>query len=141
LKIAFVASNPSHLNSDPNVPFVGSKSEKIFDEWLDRLEVRDKEYIVVNVSNTVTPNNRPLRKSEWELEKLQSVVGSADRVVALGKTAGEALDELGITHFRMPHPSPLNRKLNDKRFIESRLHTCWVYLMPDTEYKDGILWI
>jgi uracil-DNA glycosylase len=44
-----------------------------------------------------------------------------DKIVALGKTAEKALTLLGYDFYAMPHPSGLNRKLNDKDYIEEKI--------------------
>jgi len=51
-----------------------------------------------------------------------------DRVVALGNFPSEALRRIGVDHFTLPHPSGLNRKLNDKRYELERLELCRKYI-------------
>lgn len=125
--ILFVGSNPSHLNTDPDVAMVGSKSEKTFNEWVEYL-VPDGKYKVVNVSNKVTPNNRPLRKNEFELMHLANYCLISTKIIALGNTAAEALEELGFEFYKLPHPSPLNRFLNNKVQAEAVLEDCKKWL-------------
>lgn len=50
------------------------------------------------------------------------------KVIALGNFASDALDTASIPHFRLPHPSPLNRKLNDPTYEKNVLHECYNYL-------------
>jgi hypothetical protein len=45
-------------------------------------------------------------------------------VIALGGEASKRLNELGVKHFKLPHPSGLNRKLNDKQEISRLLYRC-----------------
>jgi len=59
-------------------------------------------------------------------ESMLTVDSSGDVYVALGNNASRAL--YGIPHFKLPHPSPKNRKLNDKEFIASELQKCYSYL-------------
>lgn len=127
--ILFVGSNPSHLNNNPHVPFYGSRSEKNFKEWTARL-VPNGNYKVVNVSDALTPHNRPLRKDEFDLLKLcnNALDPEITKIVALGNTASIALDMIGIKYFKLPHPSPLNRKLNNKYYIEAVLEECEKWL-------------
>ena len=40
------------------------------------------------------------------------------KIVALGNEASKALDKMGIKHLKMPHPSGLNRYLNDIEYEE-----------------------
>jgi uracil-DNA glycosylase len=53
------------------------------------------------------------------------------RVLALGNFASAALDRLSIAHFQLPHPSPLNRKLNDPSYEKTVLRECYNYLHED----------
>lgn len=127
--VLFVGSNPSSLNKDPSIPFVGSKSEDNLKSWLKFL-IPSGMYRIVNVSDKVTKDNRPLKKSEYELLQLSihALNPSIDRVVALGNTASDALDEIGIKHFKLPHPSPRNRFLNNKIQVQAVLDECKKYI-------------
>ena len=120
MRIAFVASNPSHAGPD-------SPAKKNFYRWLGRIKPPGPVFFF-NVSNEVTPENRPLKKSEYELERLSDDLRGMHRVVALGATAEDALDRLGIKHFKLPHPSPRNRVLNDPDLVERLLAECKAYL-------------
>ena len=134
--VLFIGSNPSHLNKNPDIPFVGSKSEKNFNDWAGRLAPNG--YSVVNVADFVTKNNKPLKKSEIERglsflkEKIKE--NKDKRIVALGKTAQLALElsrsivEDDIEYFTLPHPSPKNRLLNNKEYVEDILKECEKWL-------------
>lgn len=52
----------------------------------------------------------------------------SDRAVALGIDASNALDKFGIGHFVLPHPSPKNQMLNDKREVARLLYRCKKYI-------------
>ena len=127
--ILFVGSNPSHLNNNPHIPFHGSRSEKNFNEWSNRL-VPNGNYKVVNVSNALTPHNRPLREDEFDLLTLSinALDPEINRVIALGNTASIALEMIGIKYFKLPHPSPLNRKINNKIYLDAILEECEKWL-------------
>lgn len=127
-------SHRGHSGS-PHIIVVGSnpstssrcKSIKVLNLWLDYIS---NGYIVsfTNVSIHQTKNNRPLLKNEWELDRLFTEVKSYDKIITLGKTASEALDSLGLDHFKMHHPSPLNRLNNDIAHVYQRLEDCKKYL-------------
>lgn len=136
--ILFVASHPSRLNKDPNIAMIGSKSEKNFNAWAEYL-VPDKKYTVVNVSNKVTEMNRPLKRSEYDLLSLcnYTIHPSVTKVVALGNTAADALDMIGIKYFKLPHPSPLNRFLNNTVQVEAVLEECKAWLEGRRVNSDG----
>ena len=130
MRIAFVGSNPSHLGPD-------SPAKVVFREWIKTFEL-EVGYSFFNVSNEVTPDNRPLKKSEYELERLRTDLRGIRKVVALGTTASDALDRLGINHFKLPHPSPKNRALNDRAEVESALIRCRQFLHADLEDSGTI---
>lgn len=48
--------------------------------------------------------------------------------VALGNNASRVLENMEIPHFKLPHPSPRNRMLNNKKLIASELKKCYLYL-------------
>ena len=127
--ILFVASNPSRLNKDPDIAMIGSKSEKTFNGWAEYL-VPSGDYKVVNVSNQVTEGNRPLKKTEFDLLGLcnHAIHPSVTKIVAMGNIAASALDQIGIKYYKIPHPSPLNRFLNNTTQVESVLEDCKKYL-------------
>jgi len=50
------------------------------------------------------------------------------KFVALGNEASKFLEEQSVPHFKLPHPSGRNRKLNNKKFIEEQLILAKEYL-------------
>ena len=65
---------------------------------------------------------------DWETLELARPY---QRVLALGAFASSALGKLDIPHFQLPHPSPLNRKLNDPIYEKTVLRDCYNYLHED----------
>ena len=50
------------------------------------------------------------------------------RVIALGNFVSDALKKADVEHFKLPHPSPRNRMINDPEKISSILADCAKYL-------------
>lgn len=50
------------------------------------------------------------------------------KVIALGGLVSKTLDRLSIDHYILPHPSPLNRQINDYSYINRKLQECKEYL-------------
>jgi uracil-DNA glycosylase len=124
--ILLVGSNPSRLNSDPKVPFKGSKSESTLNSWLKRLKI--DSYEVVNVSDVVL-NGRPLKVSEWNLKRLRAYCNKASKIIVLGRTAQKAVERVTSKKFAyLAHPSPLNRQINDKEVVDNLLKMCYKYI-------------
>jgi uracil-DNA glycosylase len=61
----------------------------------------------------------------WEVLELAR---GYSKIVALGQFASAALTRISISHFQLPHPSPLNRKLNDPTYEKTVLRQCYNYL-------------
>lgn len=120
--ILFVGSNPSNA-STCDVAFHGTtKSSKILTKWCENL-IGMKMHI--NVLDKKTDNNRPLKASEItsNIQDLKSKIEmiNPDKVIALGKTAEKALTLLRCKYYSMPHPSGLNRQLNDEKFVAGKI--------------------
>lgn len=120
--ILFVGSNPSNA-STVDVAFHGStRSSKLLTEWTKDISGMK---VHINVMNQKTSNNRPLKKSEVDasLQRLaQDVEGlKPDKIIALGKTAANALTLLYLAFYEMPHPSGRNRKLNDQKYVQEKV--------------------
>lgn len=117
--VHFVGDRPTKDNISQLDPFVGTKSYKTLLSWIYRLDV--------SVS-------RCLLKNAYDINGREEVMNipAHDKVVALGDVASKRLDELKQSHFKLPHPSGLNRKLNDKDFLDSKLQECkdWLYAKP-----------
>jgi uracil-DNA glycosylase len=127
--ILIVGSNPSRLNIDPNKPFVGSKSEHNLNKWLRRLEIAS--YEAINVSDIVC-NGRPLRVSEWNLERLRAHCKKASKIIALGRSAEKAVKRVTDKPiFYLPHPSPANYALNNNEYIDYMIESCYSYIWEE----------
>lgn len=131
--ILFVASNPSRLNKDPKIAMVGAKCEKTFTAWAEYL-VPNKFYKVVNVSDVIPVTNRTVKRSEYDLVRLcnEAIDPATTKIVALGNTAADALDMIGVKYFKLPHPSPLNRFLNSQEQVDAVLQECRQWLDPSS---------
>jgi len=113
-RVLFVGSNPSRSSPSRLVPFVGTKSHTVLSRWLDEC-CGGMEVWAVNVHEE--PGAVRARHIHQGAGKLASLVQMLwiDKVVALGRIAQEACWEAGIEFYPMPHPSGLNRVLNNKQ--------------------------
>lgn len=59
---------------------------------------------------------------------LSEMVSSYEKVIALGNFASDCLNHINKTHFKLPHPSPRNRVLNDKYKVTEILERCKEYI-------------
>lgn len=112
--VLFVGDSPSPMNFNPNEAFVGTKSHEVLKKWIQ----------IMNVTFSGLENSHTDRC----LENIKTIHGYGALVVALGNNASKRLCKINIAHFKLPHPSPRNRKLNDHNFIASELEKCYYYL-------------
>jgi hypothetical protein len=103
------------LNLDPDVAFIGTPSYRNLCKWVAKMQIAD--FFMVNSNDRLL-----LYPAVSECHR------NNGRVVALGNLASQRLTEAGIKHFKLPHPSPANRQLNDAYFIDQKLYECYCYL-------------
>lgn len=66
---------------------------------------------------------------EYSNEKLiKNMVDQYDKVLTLGTRVDHSLGDMDVDHFPLPHPSGLNRQINDPKFVHERLEACKNYL-------------
>jgi hypothetical protein len=112
--VVFVGDCPSKLNKDPSIAFVGSKFEKQLNTWIEFIKPSD--VFVTNSHDTIC------------LTGIEFYYNIGAKIVALGNNASKRLAKIGIEHFKLPHPSPLNRANNDKKYVLEQLKQCKCYI-------------
>lgn len=123
IKVVFVGDEPSRTNIDPDIPFVGAKCFQRLTEWIKELNV---DYYICLNSN-----------KDSDMVKIDRLVKEGFKVVALGCKASDRLVKSQINHHPMPHPSGLNRKLNDKHYMSLELMHCYEYVHNIREPVSG----
>jgi uracil-DNA glycosylase len=60
-------------------------------------------------------------------------------IIALGSVAAWGMAKTKLPFYQLPHPSGLNRKLNDKEGLDKVLASCkeWLYSLPEQSTNDG----
>lgn len=92
------------------------------EKWIDQLGI--KYYGFANV----IPEPGTYCINKVDIDYVKSFCLDQDRVVALGGFVSGVLMRANISHFKLPHPSPLNRKLNDKNYEQKCIEECKRYL-------------
>jgi hypothetical protein len=128
ISVLIIGSNPSQKSPDTSAFHPSTKSRKIIDSWFKDIPV---DISFTNVIDRPTEKNRPLTQNEIMsgLPALIDLSKKYDKVVALGSSAGRAVDMGNIGHIKMPHPSGLNRQLNDGEWVRRKVLELTKYLL------------
>ena len=116
-RVLIVGINPS--GSDPTRV---SQSIKRLCKWTESLGLTFFSFV-----NCISRPG-PYRESDVDYEMLQECVKGYKKVIALGNFPSMALSKIKVEHFMLPHPSGLNRKLNDKSYETKILEECREYI-------------
>lgn len=129
--VYFVADQPAADNLSASVPLVGTDSYKTLLKWIGEMDV---DITRVRMYNQIDgPFNHPMSKASLN----KAVELKQIKVVALGQKAARYLSKVGVNEFFvLPHPSGLNRMLNDKEFVKQKLGACKAYIYQGV--LDGV---
>lgn len=121
--IIFVGDKPSKKNTNPDIPFVGTKSYKTLLEWIYLMDI--------DISQVQLENSD--KDSFCGYLKLCQIVGNDClqddiQLVVLGNNAEKIVKKFNHPYFKLPHPSGLNTKLNDKKWLSNELKRCKEWL-------------
>jgi hypothetical protein len=114
--VIVIGLNPTKLA----VPRKGGAWHR-FQEWLDYLGI-DK------VSFTNISPDPHWDKKQMDTTFLKESISEHAQVIAWGPSVSKYLTKMDVEHFVLPHPSPLNRQINDRDFINRKLDECKEYL-------------
>lgn len=110
--IYFIGDKPSKHNLSPDIAFVGTKSHQTLKKWFNYISLPESSVKLLN-------------KDKINQIPTDSIV------IALGNEAEKYLKLAKIPHFKLPHPSGLNRLLNDKNWLTGQLNACKQYILKN----------
>jgi len=117
LRVLIVGINPSSSKRvDPCITL------KRLYRWADELGLQFFSFV------NCIGRPGPYSQIDIDYQFLLTCTNGYDRIISLGGFPSRALNKLGIDHFIMPHPSGLNRKLNDRTYEKQMLQSCLNYL-------------
>lgn len=119
MKVLVIGMNPS---DKPTLGYKQNASFRRLESWMDRLNIRHFSFI-----NTFDIPGKALM-SNVDFDRLEKVCSEYNRVLALGNFVSRALCKIEVKHYVMPHPSPLNRNLNHKWWVDLMIEDCKDYL-------------
>ncbi len=122
--ILIVGDKPSKKNKDKNVPFVGTISYKTLLEWLYKMNI--------DISRVQLGNASDISINKYNEAYTHFGLFQYKYVIALGEVASKFLTSKEIDHFKLPHPSGLNRQNNNKKLLESKLKECEEWLNSES---------
>lgn len=129
--ILFIGPSPSLKNKDLNIPFSGTRSAKILMEWINEMNLFQHKLYFYNISSLPgrTKFNMVEKENLYYTLGRHMNRGFDFKIIALGNIVEKELTlHSKVDNFKLPHPSGLNRKLNDKEFIKEQLKLCKNYL-------------
>jgi hypothetical protein len=115
-RLIFVGINPS------GAPFRKGCAIHRLHDW-----ATDLGHYFYSFSNVI-PYEGEYKMQDVDPDFVKTFCEGYEKVVALGGFASKALSKAGVQHYTMPHPSPLNRLLNDKEYEKRCVQGCKEWL-------------
>lgn len=119
-KFAVVAQSPA-IELNLSEPLKGTESGRRFDMWLEAADLLGIPYYTTNAVKTLKKPGEPISREEQanDLAKLKMELQPFKHVITLGKIAATSVSmlKLNATVLELPHPSGLNRQLNNPKAI------------------------
>jgi len=100
-----------------------SATLKRLDKWLGACDVYLYSFV-----NLRTPGLRFANGTYIDDTLLQECIKDYNKIITLGNEVSLYFTKRGVGHFPAPHPSPLNRKFNDKSFEPTVINSLHSYL-------------
>jgi hypothetical protein len=117
--ILILGQNPGN---NPKAYYYKNHTIDRLNKWADQLGIL--HYSFANCSDT----RGVIKLKDVDFSYVQSLVLGYNKVIALGGFSSSVLDRINTKHFRLPHPSPRNRALNDKVELNRILDECKRYV-------------
>lgn len=136
MKIMFVGQNPKKQTQ--RFPFDGTRSLITLNHWLEQLPILPTDEIYLANAHTRV-GKVPHPKDADGMDSVFWHAGESAVVVALGAYAALALENRGIRHVRFPHPSGLNRKINDQTYMHCMLNFLGIVISAARNKESGAI--
>ena len=89
----------------------GSPTLNRLNRWLDACEVD-----IYSFTNLCAHHKEFLKMADIDGTFIQKITKNYNKIITLGGFVSQYVTKMGIPHFAAPHPSPRNRKFNDKSY-------------------------
>jgi len=122
--VVILGDKPSAKNLREDVAFVGCSSYKTLLGWIYEMDL--------NLNQVCLDNSQGAKEFELKMD-----IANGARIICLGENAHKVVSNFGIECFKLPHPSGLNRKLNDKKWLAEQLLLCKNYIYEDVSEENN----
>ena len=119
LSVLIIGQNPGN---NPKAFHYKNHTIDRLNQWVDLIGIRYFSFI--NCADI----RGEIKLKDVDFSYVQSSVLGYNKVIALGGFPSLVLSRINIKHFRLPHPSPRNRVLNDKVKLKRILDECKRYI-------------
>ena len=109
MKILIVGHSPSPSSTRRK----GNPTLNRLNRWLDACDVR-----IYSFTNLAPSSVTSLKKVEIDETMFHEIFKKYNKIITLGKEVKQYTNKMGYNFYELPHPSPLNRNLNDKKYEE-----------------------
>lgn len=110
------------LGMNPSKKLGKSQSLHRLNQWMTTLGVQFYSF------DNVYPFYGTFEAAQVDTTHVKWICAPYDKVIALGTKVSNILHDLDVDHCHLPHPSGLNRKLNDPIYVHESLLACNNYL-------------
>jgi len=107
MKILIVGHSPSPSSTKRK----GNPTLERLNRWLDACDVR-----IYSFTNLAPSSATSLKKAEINDTMFHEIFKNYNKIITLGKEVKQYTNKMGYDFYELPHPSPLNRNLNDKSY-------------------------
>lgn len=110
------------LGQNPSKRHGKSPALKTLYTWFETLELKCVSF------DNIYPGYGQFALKDIQSEYIREISNAYEKIITVGVKAHDVLVLMGIPHFSLPHPSGLNRQLNNLKFVDSKLKECKRYL-------------
>lgn len=89
----------------------GSPTLNRLNRWLDACDVD-----LYSFSNIYAHHKELLKITDIDETYVYKITKNYNKIITLGSFVSQYFTKMGIKHYAAPHPSPRNRKFNDKSY-------------------------
>tara|TARA_Y100001937_G_scaffold89478_1_gene121031 strand:- start:3068 stop:3445 length:378 start_codon:yes stop_codon:yes gene_type:complete len=102
----------------------GSPTLNRLNRWLDACEVD-----IYSFTNLCAHHKEFLKMADIDGIFIQKITKNYNKIITLGGFVSQYVTKIGVSHFAAPHPSPRNRKFNDKSYEPKVVEQLKEYLL------------